>query len=180
MHSGVHLASIWTETLVGALEPKKVLASDRKHTQVTWAMGGSLAEVPYSTPMKFPSFASNARLSDEVIEATSTAAAVTAPVATTEGAAGGWWSVTAAATAALAASVAAAAATAAAWHAARAGGRRVAHGAGSSARNLAPACLLARLDRVHDCRLIGNGQGAQPFLPLGHLIDVARLAGCPS
>ena len=65
-------------------------ASDRKHAQLTRAIGGSLVEVPYSSPMKPPSFASNSRLSAELMEATSTAAAVTAPAATTLGAAGGW------------------------------------------------------------------------------------------
>ena len=127
-------------------------ASDRKHAQLTRVIGGSLVEVPYSSPMKPPSFASNPRLSAELMEATSTAAAVTAPAATTEGAAGGWWSATAAAAAAAsAASVAAAAAAAAAWHATRAGGRRVVHGAGSAARNAAPCCLPTRLYRVHVC-----------------------------
>ena len=70
--------------------------------------------------MKPPSFASNSRLSAELMEAISTAAAVTAPAATTEGAAGGWWSATAAAAAASAASLAVPAATTVAWHAARA------------------------------------------------------------
>ena len=120
--------------------------------QVTWAFGSSLAEVPYSPPMKPPSFARNSRLSAELMEATSTAAAVTAPAATTEGAAGGWWSATAAAAAAAsAASLAAAAAAAAAWHATRAGARRVVHGAGSAARNAVPCCLPTRLYRVHVC-----------------------------
>ena len=86
--------------------------------------------------MKPPSSAGNSRLFAGLMEATSTAAAVTAPAAATEGAAGGLWScATAAAAAASAASVAAAAAAAVACHATRAGGRRVAHGAGSAGEN---------------------------------------------
>ena len=42
--------------------------SDRKHAQVKWGVGGSLAEVPYSSPMETPSFASNARFSAELME----------------------------------------------------------------------------------------------------------------
>ena len=99
--------------------------------------------------METPSFASNARFSAELMESTSTDAAVTAEAATTEGAAGGWWSATAAAAVAAAASAAAPAATTAAWHAARAGTRRVVHGVGSAARNVAPCCLPVMLDRVH-------------------------------